>query len=47
MNLRYLANYYPQRNGVAEWTNNNLLWIIKNTIVKHQRDWHNALDIVL
>lgn len=47
INIKYLANYYPWRNGVVESTNKNLLQIIKKTIVENQRDWHNALDTAL
>lgn len=38
INMKYLANYYSQGNGVAESTNKNLLWITKKTIVERQRD---------
>ena len=47
INIKYSANYYPQRNGVAEFSNKNLLWIIKKTVVKNQRDWHTTLDTTL
>ena len=47
INIKYLANYYPQGNGVAESTNNNLLWIIKKNVLENKRDWHNALDTAL
>ena len=47
INLKYSANYYPQGNGVIEYTNKNLLWITKKTVVENQRDWHTALDTAL
>jgi hypothetical protein len=47
INIKYLANYYPQGNGVAESTNKNLIQIIKKTVVENQRDWHTALDTAL
>jgi transposase InsO family protein len=47
INIKYSAIYYSQGNGVVESTNKNLLWIIKKTIVKNQRDWHTALDTAL
>jgi hypothetical protein len=47
INIKYLANYYPQGNGVAKSTNKNLLRIIKKIVVENQRDWHNALDTAL
>jgi hypothetical protein len=42
--LKYSTNYYPQGNGLVESTNKNLIWILKRTIVDHQRNWHNALS---
>jgi len=41
--ITYLANYYPQGNGLAESTNKNLKKIIKNIVTKHQRNWNLAL----
>jgi hypothetical protein len=38
INIKYLANYYPQGNGVVESANKNLLQIIKKPIVENQRD---------
>jgi hypothetical protein len=41
--LKYSASYYPQRNGLAESTNKNLIKIIKRTVVENHKNWHNAL----
>jgi hypothetical protein len=45
--IKYFMNYYPHGNGVAESTNNNLVRILKKTIVENQRNWHNALSNAL
>jgi hypothetical protein len=45
--IRYSRNYYPQGNGVAESTNKNLMRILKKTIAKNQRNWHNSLHNAL
>ena len=39
--IKYSTNYYPQRNGVAESTNKNLVRILKKTVTDNQRNWHN------
>jgi hypothetical protein len=41
--LKYFASYYPQGNGLAESTNNNLIKIIKRMVVENHKNWHNAL----
>jgi hypothetical protein len=41
--LKYYASYYPQGNGLAESTNNNLIKIIKRTVAENHKNWHNAL----
>jgi hypothetical protein len=41
--MKYVRNYYPQGNGLAESTNKNLIKIPKNTITDHQRNWHLSL----
>ena len=41
--LRYSASYYPKGNGLAESTNKNLIKIIKMTVLKNHKNWHNAL----
>jgi hypothetical protein len=41
--LNYSASYYPQGNGLAESTNKNLINIIKRTVAKNHKNWHNAL----
>jgi hypothetical protein len=41
--LKYSASYYPQGNGLAESTNKNLIKIIKRTVSKNHKNWHNAL----
>jgi hypothetical protein len=45
--IRYSANYYPQRNRVAESTNKNLVRILKKTVAENQRNWHNILHNAL
>lgn len=45
--LKYLTNYYPQGNGLADSTNKNLLKIIKRTIDQNHRNWHKALTFSL
>jgi hypothetical protein len=37
------TNYYPQGNGLAESTNNELIQIIKKTIEVNHKNWHNKL----
>eukprot|EP00253_Pinus_taeda_P010665 PITA_10665 len=41
--LKYSANYYPQCNGLAEYTNKNLIKIIKRTIKQNHKNWHKSL----
>eukprot|EP00253_Pinus_taeda_P033141 PITA_33141 len=41
--LKYLANYYPQGNGLAESKNKNLIKIIKRIVDQNQKNWHKAL----
>ena len=41
--LKYLANYYPQGNGLAESTNKNLIRISKQTIDQNHKNWHKSL----
>jgi hypothetical protein len=41
--LKYSAIYYPQGNGLAKSTNKNLIKIIKRTVSKNHKNWHNAL----
>jgi hypothetical protein len=41
--LKYSASYYPQGNGLAESTKNNLIKIIKRTVAENHKNWHNAL----
>eukprot|EP00253_Pinus_taeda_P019157 PITA_19157 len=45
--LKYSTNYYPQRNGMAESTNKNLLKIIKRTIKQNHKNWHKYLVFAL
>ena len=35
--LHYSTNYYPQKNGLAESTNKNLIRILKKTVIENQR----------
>jgi len=41
--LKYSSNYYPQGNGLAKSTNNNLIKIIKRAVSENHKNWHNAL----
>jgi len=43
IHIRYATNYYPQRNGVAESSNKNLIRIIRKSVTENQRNWHNTL----
>ena len=45
--ITFSANYYPQGNGLAESTNNNLLTVLKNLLEKRPRDWHSKLKYAL
>ena len=45
--LHYSANYYPQGNGLAEFTNKNLIRILKKTVIENQRSWHSVLPNAL
>ena len=40
-------NYYPQGNGLVEYTNKNLIRILKKTVIENQRSWHLALPNAL
>ena len=37
------TSYYPQANGLAEAFNKMLGGILKKTVTKHKRDWHDRL----
>jgi len=41
--LKHLANFYPQGNCLDEYTNKNLIHVIKKTIFSEQQNWHFAL----
>jgi len=41
--LKYSSSYYPQGNGLEESKNKNLIKIIKRTVAKNHKNWHNAL----
>jgi hypothetical protein len=41
--LKYSATCYPQWNGLAESMNKHLIEMIKRTISKNHKNWHNAL----
>ena len=41
--LHYSANYYPQGNVLAEYSNKNLIRILKKTAIENQRSWHSTL----
>jgi hypothetical protein len=41
--LKYSTSYYPQGNGLVESMNKNLIKIIKSTVSKNHKNWHNAL----
>jgi transposase InsO family protein len=39
----YFMGYYPQANGMAESFNKTLGKILKKTVAKNRRDWHDCL----
>src|SRR4051812_23473705 len=39
----YATGYYPQANGAIEAFNKTLGKILKKTVAKHKRDWHDRL----
>lgn len=39
----YSTGYYPQANGLAEAFNKTLAKILKKTVARHKRDWHDRL----
>jgi transposase InsO family protein len=39
----YSTSYYPQANGLAETFNKMLGKILKKTVIKNRRDWHDRL----
>ena len=45
--MKYSTKYYPQGNGLAEFTNKNLIKIIKRTIDQNQKNWHKSLIFAL
>ena len=36
--LKYYSNYYPPGNGVVNYTNKNLIRILKNIVVENHRN---------
>jgi len=47
IHIRYVANYYPQGNGVAESSNKSLICIIHKSVANNQRNWNNTLTNAL
>lgn len=45
--LKHSMNYYPQGNGLFEYTNKNLVNIIKKTVDQNPRCWHAKLLLAL
>ena len=45
--LHYSANYYPQGNGLEEYTNKNMIRILKKTVIENQISWHSTLPNAL
>ena len=41
--LKYSINYYPQGKSLAEYTNKNLIRIIKQTVDQIHKNWHKYL----
>jgi transposase InsO family protein len=39
----YTTSYYRQANGLAEAFNKTLVKILKKTVTKNQRDWHDRI----
>lgn len=45
--ITFSTNYYPQGNGLAKSTNNNLLTVLKKLLERKPRDWHSKLKYAL
>ena len=45
--LKYSANYYPQENGLAEFTKENLVRIMKWTVDQSHKNWYKSLTLAL
>lgn len=43
ISLKFLSNYYPQGNGLAESTNKNPITVIKKLLDRNPKDWHTQL----
>ena len=41
--LKFSSNYYPQGNGLVEYSNKNLINILKNIVDPHHKNWHTQL----
>ena len=38
--IKFSSNYYPQGNGVVEFTNKNLITVIKCLLDENPKEWH-------
>lgn len=45
--LSHSSNYYPRGNSLAEWSDKNLMNIIKKTVGENNRSWVNQLKYAL
>ncbi|KAH9311350.1 hypothetical protein KI387_026385, partial [Taxus chinensis] len=43
ISLSHSSDYYPQGNGQAESSNNNIVTIIRKLVDINQRNWHKKL----
>ena len=41
--LNFYSNYYPQGNGLAEYSNKSLIEFLNKTMASHHKDWHTQL----
>ena len=45
--LSHSSNYYPQRNGLAESSNKNLMTIIKKIVGNNKKAWDSKIKLAL
>lgn len=38
--IKFASNYYPQNNGLVDFSNKNLLTIIHKLLERNLKDWH-------
>ena len=47
ISLNHSTAYYPQGNGLAEYSNKSLVRIIKNLLEYNKRAWHTKIKYAL